>query len=96
MGRVLAIEATNVVMTAVLPGVVITEGGHWDQVMKERPEHAEQILKERCPAGRFGKPDEISPMVAYMCSDKATFCQGSIVLVDAGQAKHYMYFNYLP
>ncbi len=96
MGRILAIETSNVVMTAVLPGVVLTEGGHWDQVLQERPEHAEQYLKERCPVGRFGNPDEISPMVAHLCSEKATFCQGSIVLVDAGQAKHYMYFNFLP
>jgi len=96
MGRILAIETANVVMTAVLPGVVLTEGGHWDLVMKERPEHAERYLKERCPVGRFGEPSEISPLVAHLCSEKATFCQGSILLVDAGQAKHNMYFNYLP
>ena len=96
MGRILAIETSNVVMTAVLPGVVLTEGGHWDNVLKERPEHAERYLKERTPLGRFGKPSEISPVVVLLCSDKATFSQGSIVLVDAGQARHYMYFNFLP
>lgn len=96
MGRILAIETRNVVMSAVLPGVVLTEEGHWATVMKERPEHAEKYIKDRCPAGRFGQPSEISPMVTLLCSEKATFNQGSIVLVDAGQAKHYMYFNYLP
>lgn len=96
MARVLATETSNVVMTAVLPGVVLTEGGHWDTVLKERPEHAEQYLKERTPLGRFGKPCEISPMVVHLCSERATFSQGSIVLLDAGQGKHYMYFNYLP
>lgn len=96
MGRILAIETKNVVMTAVLPGVVITEGGHWDRVLQERPEHAERYLKERCPLGRFGQPSEISPMVVLLCSEKATFAQGSIVLVDAGQGRHYMYSSYLP
>ncbi len=96
MGRILAIETSNVVMSSVLPGVIITEGGHWDKVMQERPEHAEKYLEERCPLGRFGKPSEISPMVVHLCSNNATFCQGSIILVDAGQAKHNMYFNYLP
>ena len=89
MGRILAIEARNVVMTALLPGLILTEGGYWDVVLKERPEHAEKYLKERCPSGRFGKPNEISPMVLHLCSQQATFCHGSIVLVDAGQAKHY-------
>jgi len=89
MARILAMEAQDVVMSAVLPGVVITEGGHWDTVLQERPEHAEKYLKDRCPLGRFGQPSEISPMVVLLCSQMATFCQGSIVLVDAGQAKHY-------
>jgi NAD(P)-dependent dehydrogenase (short-subunit alcohol dehydrogenase family) len=89
MGRILAIETKDVVMSAVLPGVVLTEGGHWDTVLKERREHAEKYLAERCPLGRFGKPSEISPIVVLLCSKLATFCQGSIVPVDAGQARHY-------
>ncbi len=95
MGRILAIETSNVVMSAVSPGVVITEKGHWAKVLEERPQHAERYLKERCPLGRFGEPAEISPMVVYLCSEKASFCQGAIVPVDAGQSRHYMYFNYL-
>lgn len=87
MGRVLA--PLNVVMSAVLPGVVLTEDGHWAKVLKERPEHAEKYLAERCPLKRFGQVDEISPMVVLLCSNLASFCQGSIVPVDGGQAKHY-------
>ncbi|MFC1767476.1 SDR family NAD(P)-dependent oxidoreductase [Candidatus Margulisiibacteriota bacterium] len=89
MGRILAIETENVVMSAILPGVILTEDGHWSKVLKERPEHAEKYLKERCPLGRFGKTNEISPMAVFLCSELATFCQGSIVPVDAGQAKHF-------
>jgi len=95
MGRVLAIETSNVVMTAVSPGIVITEEGHWQKVLKERPEHAQKYIEERSPLGRFGETSEISPMVVLLCSEKASFCQGAIVSVDAGQSKHYMYFNYL-
>lgn len=95
MGRILATETSNVVMTAVSPGVVLTEGGHWEKVLEERPEHAERYLKDRCPLGRFGEPSEISSVVVFLCSEKASFCQGAIVPVDAGQSRHYMYFNYL-
>lgn len=95
MGRVLATQTRNVVMTAVMPGVVLTEGGHWEKVLKVRPEHAEKYLRERCPLGRFGKIEEISPMVVFLCSELASFCQGSIVSVDAGQSKHFMYHNFL-
>jgi len=77
-----------------LPGVVLTEQGHWQKVLKERPEHAERYLAERTSLKRFGKPEEISPLVVLLCSELATFCQGSIVPVDGGQAKHYFAGNY--
>ena len=95
MGRILAIEAPKVVMTAIFPGVVITKGGHWDEVLKTNPQHAEKYLSERCPLGRFGQIDEIGPIVAVYCSDLASFCHGAIVPVDAGQSKHFMSFNYM-
>lgn len=31
MGRILATESKNIVMTAVFPGVVVTKGGHWEK-----------------------------------------------------------------
>jgi len=95
MGRILATETPNVVMAAVMPGVVNTEEGRWERILKEQPEHAERYLRERCPLGRFGQPSEISPMVVLLCSEKASFCQGAIVPVDAGQSKHYMYSNFV-
>jgi NAD(P)-dependent dehydrogenase (short-subunit alcohol dehydrogenase family) len=95
MGRILATEAKNVVMTAVFPGVVLTKGGHWDKVLQNNPQHAESYLRERCPLGRFGKVDEISPVVVFYCSNFASFSHGAIIPVDAGQAKNYMYFNYM-
>ena len=96
MGRILATETSNVVMTSLMPGVVHTEEGHWESVLSTNPSHAEKYLEERCPLGRLGKPSEISPMIALLCSERASFCQGAIIPVDAGQPRHYMYFNYMP
>ncbi len=95
MGRILATESKNVVMTAVFPGVVVTKGGHWDKVLKKDPQRAKKYIKERAPLGRFGKPNEIAPVVAFYCSELASFSHGAIIPVDAGQSRHYMYFNYL-
>ena len=95
MGRILATESKNVVMTAVFPGVTITKGGHWEKIIKTNPGRAKKYLKERAPLGRFGKVNEISPVVLFYCSKLASFSHGAIVPVDAGQSRHYMYFNYL-
>ena len=95
MGRILATESKKVVMTAIFPGVVVTKGGHWEKVLETNPGHAEKYLSERCPLGRFGEPDEISPVVVFYASNFASFSHGAIIPVDAGQSKHYMYFNYM-
>ena len=89
MARVLALEQTGIVMSAVLPGVVLTEQGHWAEILKTRPEHADKYLKERTVLRRFGTPEEISPMVVLLCSELASFCIGSIVPVEGGQARHF-------
>jgi 3-oxoacyl-[acyl-carrier protein] reductase len=89
MGRVLA--PSGVVMTGVLPGAVVTEGGHWETALRERPPHAEEYLKFRTAAGRFGECGEISPMVLFMCSERASFFPGSQVLIDGGQVRTYSF-----
>lgn len=89
MARVLATENNNVVMSAVLPGLVLTERGHWVKVLKKRPNHAKKYLKERTVLQRFGTPEEISPMVALLCSDRASFCVGTAIPVEGGQARHF-------
>ena len=89
MARVLALENSGIVMSAVLPGVVITEDGHWSKVLEERPGHAEKYLEDRTVLKRFGHPKEISPIVTLLASEHASFCIGSVIPVEGGQAKHY-------
>lgn len=89
MGLLLAKEAQGIVMTAVFPGVVFTKDGHWDAVMRDRPEHAERYLKEQVPCNRFGKPSEIAPLVAFACSQHASFMHGALLSADGGLSKHF-------
>ena len=87
LGRVLAPE--GIVVTAVLPGAVFTEGGYWDIASRERPEHVQKYLAERMAIRRFGEPDEIGNAVVFLCSEKASFFIGSVVLIDGGQGRSF-------
>jgi len=94
VGRQLAIEKRNIVMTAVAPGVIPTEKGHWNK-HNLQSKHAKQYLKHRTALGRFGTIDELTGIIVFLCSDKASFFHGSIIQPDGGQSRQYMSFNYL-
>jgi NAD(P)-dependent dehydrogenase (short-subunit alcohol dehydrogenase family) len=37
------------------------------------------------PIGRIGRPEEVSSLVLWLCSDEASFVTGAIIPVDGGQ-----------
>lgn len=89
MARVLATENSGIVMSAFIPGVVLTEEGHWQNILKTNPAHAEKYLRERTVLNRFGRPEEISPFIAMLCSEQASFAVGTIMPIDGGQSRQY-------
>ena len=89
MARVLATENSGIVMSAFIPGVVLTEEGHWQHILKTNPAHAEKYLRERTVLNRFGTPEEISPFIAMLCSKQSSFAVGTIMPIDGGQSRQY-------
>ena len=85
VGRFVA--GDGVVITGVMPGAVMTAGGYWEEVMRERPEHGRKFLSERMAIKRFGETKEISSLVSFLVSESASFMNGSIVLADGGQGR---------
>ena len=81
------VSPDNVILTTVMPGAVLTPGGYWDDAIKERPEHVNKYLNDRMAIKRFGKIEEISELVSFMCSEHSSFCVGTNVLADGGQGR---------
>jgi 3-oxoacyl-[acyl-carrier protein] reductase len=87
LGRAMA--KSGVVVSAILPGAVRTESGYWEKAERERPAHVDAYLRERMAIGRLGRPEEIAGLAAFLCSDHASFCVGSIFPADGGQGRSY-------
>jgi 3-oxoacyl-[acyl-carrier protein] reductase len=39
------------------------------------------------PLGRVGKPEELAALVAFLCSERASYITGSSIAVDGGHVK---------
>ena len=83
------ISPDNVIITAVMPGAVFTEGGYWDEALQNRPKHVERYLNERMAIKRFGKLSEISEAVTFLCSEHSGFCVGTCMVIDGGQGRSF-------
>ncbi len=72
--------ADGIRVNAIAPGWIETE---MTAALREDPERNGPILA-RTPMGRWGKPDEIGELVAWLLSHRAGFITGAIYPVDGG------------
>ena len=78
MARELA--SRGVTVNAIAPGFVDTD---MTQVLSAGVKEA---AAAQIPLGRFGKPEEIAYMAAFLASEKASYITGQIISVDGGMA----------
>jgi len=50
----------------------------------DAPEAVHDNMARTNPMGRYGEPAEVAALVAYLCSDEASYVNGAIVTVDGG------------
>jgi NAD(P)-dependent dehydrogenase (short-subunit alcohol dehydrogenase family) len=74
----------NVIISAVAPGAIYSEGRHFARLQKEDPGALKDYFKQHLPIQRLGTAEEIAPLVAFLCSNYASFMAGSIVGIDGG------------
>lgn len=77
--------AERVRVNVIAPCNINFPGGSWDKKIKENPEIVNQIIKSAVPMNRFGTPDEIADAAIFICSDRASFITGTVLVVDGGQ-----------
>ncbi len=69
-------------LNAIAPGPIPTEGAFTRLLPSE--ELAKMRLA-RIPAGRFGTPEELAELAAYLVSDASDWMRGEVIALDGGE-----------
>jgi 3-oxoacyl-[acyl-carrier protein] reductase len=80
----------NITVNNILPGLTETQRlteliKHTAASVKKDPEMIETQMKESIPMKRFGTPEEIANMIAFLASPAASYVNGVNIAVDGGR-----------
>jgi NAD(P)-dependent dehydrogenase (short-subunit alcohol dehydrogenase family) len=86
LGLVRTVAAENagrgITANAILPGMIATE------MVKSMPDEIREPLLESMPTGRFGTPEEVAALVAFLASEAAGYVTGEAIGIDGGTSLH--------
>ena len=77
----------NIRVNSVAPGSIRFPGGSWDKRVQEDPEGMSEFVRRELPFGRFGRPDEVGAVVAFLVSARASWISGASLPVDGCQSR---------
>lgn len=77
----------NIRINAIAPGNIMFEGSVWEKKKMENPSLVKKILKDEVSLHRFGKPEEIAELAAFLSSPRSSFITGSVYVIDGGQIR---------
>ena len=77
----------NIRVNSIAPGSILFPGGSWWKRQEADPAGIAEFVRRELPFGRFGTPDEVGQVVAFLASSKASWVSGASIVVDGCQSR---------
>jgi len=85
----LQLAPSNIRVNSVSPGSILFEGGSWWKRQQDNPVAIAEFVRRELPFGRFGTPEEVGDVVAFLSSSRASWISGTSVVVDGSQSRAF-------
>jgi 3-oxoacyl-[acyl-carrier protein] reductase len=91
LGKSLAqqLAPLNIRVNTLSPGSILFEGGSWWKRQQQNPAAIADFVARELPFGRFGRPEEIGNVIAFLASERASWISGTSVVVDGCQSRAF-------
>jgi 3-oxoacyl-[acyl-carrier protein] reductase len=77
----------NIRVNSVAPGSILFPGGSWHKRQQADPDGIAEFISRELPFGRFGRPEEVGAVVAFLASARASWVSGASIVVDGSQSR---------
>src|SRR4051794_35528498 len=74
-------------VNSVAPGSILFPGGSWHARQQADPQGIADFITRELPFGRFGRPEEVGTVVAFLASPRASWISGASIVVDGSQGR---------
>ncbi|MGK7876406.1 MAG: SDR family NAD(P)-dependent oxidoreductase [Xenococcaceae cyanobacterium] len=76
-----AVAPRRITVNIVTPGYIKTQA--WDGYLEKLPS-INKLPPKATPMGRWGQPEDVAPLLAFLCSQESGFITGQHIYVDGG------------
>ncbi len=83
----ISLAKDGILVNSIAPGSIAHPDGTWERFQNDNPkEMVQSFIDQNLPLGRFGWPEPLGDLVAFLSSDRAGLITGSCIVIDGGQS----------
>ncbi|MCH8310355.1 MAG: SDR family oxidoreductase [Chloroflexi bacterium] len=82
-----ALAKDGILVNSIAPGSIAHDQGSWERFQNDNtPDVVEAFIKQNLPMGKFGWPEPVGDLIAFLSSDRGGLITGACIVVDGGQS----------